>query len=706
MICNCSAALMFQYHFSIADVMFDWSLRNIGTLPASAYKCDSVYLSEDDVWDIGDLQLGSAQCGRIHIEPFQGEPTNDASFQQSFTAPFVAQQNYTGIVRTRSNLRDPSLENNIGITSMPLSISALSLTLNVPSTIILIPGEELVYRIDGVPSEETLVATLTTSETYAYHDLFLRHQKPPTGFNFDATGKSALSFNQRAVVRNSKAGTYYLRIESNGRGNDPYQVEVLIKIAQFEVLSTSPDIGAPLGNVTIHFSGTAFNYNIRGELVHEATGEVYMASKTYWFSSEEVHATFNTVNMSEGTYSPRLQDMDSGTISQMNGSFCIQEGIPGKLTVDVKFPRPLRAGSNGRVPIILRNTGDTDIIIPTVIISTGGQSRIRPPVTINPIPRPIPVPNQRLTPGPDPQPTVMPEPLRPTPPIPEPQSERIPVPPVGPGGTLPRGGSAETETEVVPDEGFAGTDGFNLCSSESSNEDHLYAGERDNLQPPDTPDGVWDMVWNNFMESVGQTWDSFNHRMSDVVTQMSLAQQRMPCNTRDLVDFQIRIADGLLSGMQCIFMTLHNSVILVGTGGNLDITDLVDSNNNDFLPLTMRRMYNHNILKRRTAGPMGMGWILPHWFVFIIASQANIHSCFSLAHLQILDDKVNTEMESDDYCQLLAVLLHVIVKYMLAMGGTTINCEAQVANLHVICRHPDACLPYVWMLAWEWMFSI
>ena len=219
--------------------------------------------------------------------------------------------------------------------------------------------------------------------------------------------------------------------------------------------------------------------------------------------------------MSEGTYSPRLQDMDSGTISVMNGSFCIQQGIPGKLTVDVKFPRPLQAGSNGRVPIILRNTGDTDVIVPTLIVSTGGRSRIRPLIAINPIPRHIPVPNPRLTTGSDPQPILMPDPLPiPTPLVPESQSERIPVTPVGPGGTLPRGGSAETE--IVPHEGFAGTDGYNLCSSESANEDHLYVGERDTLQP-DTPDGVWGMVWNNFMESVGQTWDSFNHRMSDVV---------------------------------------------------------------------------------------------------------------------------------------------------------------------------------------------
>ena len=120
------------------------------SLPARAYKCDTAYLSEDEVWDIGDLQLGSAQCSNIHIQPFEGDSPNEVSFQQVITAPFVAQQNYTGFVRTRSNLRDPSLRNNIGITSTPLSIRAPSLALGIPAEITLTPGEQLVYRIDGV----------------------------------------------------------------------------------------------------------------------------------------------------------------------------------------------------------------------------------------------------------------------------------------------------------------------------------------------------------------------------------------------------------------------------------------------------------------------------------------------------------------------------------------------------------------------------
>lgn len=549
-----------------AAVTFEWRLRNLGTLEASGYKCDSVYLSEDDVWDVDDLQVGRTQCGNIDIQPFEGDRSHDVAVQQASSTPFVAQQNYTGIVRTRSNIRDPLLENNIGVASIPLSISATSLILGVPAVIMLLPGEELVYRIDNVPSEETMIATLNTSEAIAYHDLFLRHKNPPTGFNFDATSKTALSYNQRAIVRHTRPGTYYLRIKSNGKGTDPYQVEILVKIARFEILQTSPAMGAPLGNVTIHFSGTVFAYNIQGQLMHENSRKVYKAMRTYWFNSEDVYATFNATELPEGIYSPQLQDMDTKIVSQMNSRFCIREGIPGRMTVDVKVPGPTRAGTNARIPIIIRNTGNTDITIPTLILGTGNESGIvggsdrpvtvrRPPqLTPDPIrPTPMIPPPTPSEPTPSEPTPSEPTPSEPTPTEPEPeipppksnQEERVPLPSMGPGGMLPPDGSvAQDETEVM---GCAPMDEFNVCDSGNSIDTHGY--EKSNFQPPDVPDIPFDIVWDNFMESVGPSWSSFNQRMSEVATEMSLAQQRMPCNTRDLVDFQLRIADGLLSGV-------------------------------------------------------------------------------------------------------------------------------------------------------------
>ena len=45
----------------------------------------------------------------------------------------------------------------------------------------------------------------------------------------------------------------------------------------------------------------------------------------------------------------------------------------------------------------------------------------------------------------------------------------------------------------------------------------------------------------------------------------------------------------------------------------LAIEDIAEEGSDTLLPLTVERQYSGYIHKRRTAGPMGMGWILPWW---------------------------------------------------------------------------------------------
>ena len=495
---------------------FNWNLRNNGTLQARGYKCDTVYLSGDEKWDITDFQLGSPLCGTIDIEAYDGTSLNDESFRLTLSTPFITQQDYSGIVRTRSNIRDPSLENNIGFTSMPLSISAPSLTLDTLTMIMLSPGEERVYKIDGIPSEETLIATLTTSDKISYHDLFLRHESPPTGFNFDAFSKRALSYNQTVTVRNTRLGTYYLRIESSGMGSDPYQVEVLVKIARFEILTISPLTAAPLDNVTIFFSGTVFSYFVQAELVHES-GETHPAISAYWFNSEEVYATFNATALPVGMYSARLVDQDSGSIAQLNNSFRISEGMPGQLSAFLRPPRPLRAGASGRVSISIQNVGNTDLLIPVMTLQSDGNALFRQLDESSP--------TDYVS-----------------------EYNFIPLPDTGPGGILPPGAFAQLEFEVIPRGGFVGREPLQLSYARVLTQPHAYVDRRDDLKPPEIPDSVWDIIWNNFLESVGTTWGSFNQRISEIANQFSLCQKKV-FSIQELVDYQLRVAYGILSGM-------------------------------------------------------------------------------------------------------------------------------------------------------------
>ncbi len=45
----------------------------------------------------------------------------------------------------------------------------------------------------------------------------------------------------------------------------------------------------------------------------------------------------------------------------------------------------------------------------------------------------------------------------------------------------------------------------------------------------------------------------------------------------------------------------------------LSLEDLIDETEQSFFPLMVTRIYSAYIHKRRTEGPMGMGWLLNLW---------------------------------------------------------------------------------------------
>jgi len=511
---------------------FEWDLRNNGSLEAIGYKCDTVYLSEDQRWDIADLQIGNTQCGHIRLSPFEGNQANDETYSQSAATPFLAQQDYTGIVRTRTNIQDFNLENNIGISDTLLTINAPTLLLDTPTSITLNPGDQVVFRIENVPTEETLVATLTTLTTSGndspFHDLFLRFRQPPTGSVHDAFSQYALSSDQKAVVRNTKMGTYYIRIESFGRGALSYQVSVLVRIAKFEILSLQPTVAAPLGNATILFSGTLFSNNLQAALVNDANPEVtHKALKYYWFNSEEVYATFDMSTMEIGNYTARLTNKVTGVTANLSSSFRVAEGIPGQLSITVRQPGALRAGRSGRVEIFVQNTGNVDLLTPMMTLQTQGNALL-----------------QQIDEG-----------------ISVPPSAEIfflPLPSKGPGGIIRPGGTAQVYFQISPTAGFTGREVVQLSYVEEAEEPHVYLSRRDSLRPSEIPEEIWNTIWSNFLDSVGTVWATFHRRVSELATEYSVAQKKI-YSIDEIVNYQLRLAYGYLTGNlgNVFFMTTY-----------------------------------------------------------------------------------------------------------------------------------------------------
>ena len=475
------------------------------------------------MWDVTDQQVGETVCGSITVHPYAQNPVNDVSFQLRELTPFIAQQDYTGIVRSRSNIRDPNLANNIGTTQATLSIQAQSISLSFPTTITLQQGQNKVYRIDGVPAEETLVATLKAATQNTYHDLFLRHEKPPTGFQYDAFSQKALSVNQKCVVRNTRNGTYYLRIESStSKMQGDYSVEVLVKIATFEISEIAPSKAAPLGFVTLQFAGTVIGYAVEAYMYSIANASrLYSAENVYWFSSEEVYATFDISGLHFGKYTVRLENRVTSAVAELASGFEISDGIFGQVSLQVIPPRPLRAGENGRLSVFIQNTGNTDIFSPLMSVSSDGNVLI----------------------------TLLHGAV---------QSDEVgsavsfqSVASRGPAGILPPGGDSQMTFDILPGS-FIGSEEILVSVIPDLPLPHAYVNEKDSLRPANIPENVWDTIWDNALMAIGSTWTSFQVHMSDVVTQMSLVHERRPLSSDEMMEYALKVADGIYTGWYCI----------------------------------------------------------------------------------------------------------------------------------------------------------
>lgn len=133
-------------------VSIDYTVDNQGTSGAEGRWFDSIYLSADDRWNIGDAFFGRVD----HI----GTVPGGESYSESLTAPLpgVVPGVYRVIVRSDILNRIPETDegNNLAASLDQFSLNAPELLLETPLTDALPLSETLFFRVD-VPADETLL---------------------------------------------------------------------------------------------------------------------------------------------------------------------------------------------------------------------------------------------------------------------------------------------------------------------------------------------------------------------------------------------------------------------------------------------------------------------------------------------------------------------------------------------------------------------
>jgi hypothetical protein len=334
-------------------------------------KCDSVYLSTDDVWDISDVTITDSMCNSFSIAPRQS-----SIYGSSETIPPVALGIYKAIVRTRSTLRDVFLENNVRASLANVSVTPPQIALNEHKMLTLRTNQQLVLQMANITAAIAVTVKLATTYQLAYHSMFIKKDSPPSANDYDIMSKQLGTTQQIVSITTTRPGTYYVLIESYSVvPSEFYQVDVFVQEAEFEISTVFPSIIAQDQSVTVRLDGILFGINMLAFLTN-STIQI-PATRLYRYTSEVAYATFNSVTVPAGNYSLTLYDADENRYCHLANAVTVSSTAPpGKLVVDLVAPDSLRAGTTTIIQVKVANSGYSDVEAKFLLLSTSGNTKL------------------------------------------------------------------------------------------------------------------------------------------------------------------------------------------------------------------------------------------------------------------------------------------------------------------------------------------
>ena len=352
-------------------VSFDWSIANNGSIHVYGYKCDSVYLSSDNEWDVSDVTIIEPLCNSFSLNA-----KSFINFSSIAQIQPVSAGLYKSIVRTRSNLKDFNLKNNIGTSEESMLITPPTIALNEIKNVELITNQGITFMIIKVPSGMGIVITLNTTYQFAYHNMFIKKNAPPKSNDYDIVSERAGTVAQRVSIISMQAGVYYLLIESySAEQLVSYLITVSVRETKFEITSVYPPVIATSYSATLALGGNLFGTSMHAFLSN-STFQI-PALSVLRYISEEAYVTFDTRLLDSGVYTVSLYDNVTKESCELANSITVNSfALPGRLNFAIISPRNLRISTNGTIQLRITNSGFSDVQMSAVVLRTDGNSTV------------------------------------------------------------------------------------------------------------------------------------------------------------------------------------------------------------------------------------------------------------------------------------------------------------------------------------------
>jgi len=468
-----------------AATTITYTVRNEGAEAALGSWYDSIYISADRVWDIGD-----AFFGRVH---HQGDVPGGGSYTHTLAAslPAVLPRQYHVIIRSDILNRIPERNeaNNVGASLDRVDIDVRLLELGVPQTGNLSEGRAVYYRTPVLAAGETLRFRFDGAED-AYTELYVRKGAMPSRNQYDYVAKQPFVSDQEIVMPVDQAGVYYVMAYATVAAGAPAYT-ISADVIPFSIRSIHSDRVGNAGWATIKVSGARFHTDTEFFLL-DSHCNALPALRTYVQDSATAFVTFDLYPVHPGVYTVAAHDPVRHLSALLENSLTVTSGTGYSIDTRSSGPAVVAPNRNYRFDVHFGNDGDADAMAPLLVV-TGITNT---PLGFSPGAMYSGVPLQILG----------------TP-------EEGPLDILRPGalGSVPvyyRSGSAAERVNVRVD----------LFTHEDSKV--ISSAEREQIKASVKPSSIaaasWDAFWANIPSRVGPTWGHYLRFLNRLATELSV----------------------------------------------------------------------------------------------------------------------------------------------------------------------------------------
>ena len=379
------------------EMTVSWTLSNIGAHIAEGIMHQSVYLSEDPFWDVGDFLLGT-ESFFVNLEPDQS-----FDFQLNGRIEFVEEGLHYILVRTdaQNNIIEQDENNNLSSSFGQVYIEVPEIVINAPPTSgIAEPELPLFYRIE-VPAGlngESLRINLESDELTAFNEMFVSFDTVPTRTVYDFGFTVPFVSDQEIIVPELQEGTYYVLVYAV-EGSAAQDIDLSAEIIPFEFISIVANEGGNTGQMTTKITGGKFIESMSIWL-ENANGNTIFPENVIILNPVLAYATFDLLDAELGIYDLKGERTDPiFEATALANAFTIVEGTIGNvedplvsdclldfgdgnlinlnieeestvLELEKFHPASVRPGRVVEVTLRYTNVGNIDVPIPQRLLSS------------------------------------------------------------------------------------------------------------------------------------------------------------------------------------------------------------------------------------------------------------------------------------------------------------------------------------------------